>query len=257
MELIFVRHGDPDYSIDSLTPEGWIEAEALVDRFIHENISQFYVSPLGRAKDTASFTLKAMNRTAIEYPWLREFSAKINITDHEELMKSFPDRKYHDDQIFANVAWDMLPGEWTKNPDYFHPENWKQTAAVKNSDFLEQYEIVTSGFDSLLKEHGYIREGHYYRVEQANRDKLVFFCHYGVTCLLLSYLMGVSPFILWHSISFAPTAITTVITEERRQGIAYFRANKIGDISHLYVKGLTPSFACRFCETYDSTEERH
>ncbi len=28
MKLLIVRHGDPDYSIDSLTPKGWREAEA-------------------------------------------------------------------------------------------------------------------------------------------------------------------------------------------------------------------------------------
>ena len=32
MKLIIIRHGDPDYSIDSLTPPGWREAEQLADR---------------------------------------------------------------------------------------------------------------------------------------------------------------------------------------------------------------------------------
>ena len=57
MRLMIVRHGDPDYSIDSLTPKGWKEAELLADRLCKLDIAKFYVSPLGRAKDTASFTL--------------------------------------------------------------------------------------------------------------------------------------------------------------------------------------------------------
>ena len=32
MKLIIIRHGDPDYSIDSLTEKGWKEAEYLADR---------------------------------------------------------------------------------------------------------------------------------------------------------------------------------------------------------------------------------
>lgn len=32
MKLLIVRHGDPDYSIDSLTPKGWHEAELLKNR---------------------------------------------------------------------------------------------------------------------------------------------------------------------------------------------------------------------------------
>ena len=32
MKLIIVRHADPDYSIDSLTEQGWKEAESLSKR---------------------------------------------------------------------------------------------------------------------------------------------------------------------------------------------------------------------------------
>ena len=57
MRLLIVRHGDPDYSIDSLTEKGWKEAEYLSERLSKLDVKDFYVSPLGRAKDTASFTL--------------------------------------------------------------------------------------------------------------------------------------------------------------------------------------------------------
>ena len=35
MKLVIVRHGDPDYSIDSLTEKGWkeVEYEVVRDRF--------------------------------------------------------------------------------------------------------------------------------------------------------------------------------------------------------------------------------
>ena len=32
MRLLIVRHADPDYAIDSLTPAGWEEAKLLADR---------------------------------------------------------------------------------------------------------------------------------------------------------------------------------------------------------------------------------
>ena len=32
MKLLIVRHADPDYSIDSLTPTGWEEAALLARR---------------------------------------------------------------------------------------------------------------------------------------------------------------------------------------------------------------------------------
>lgn len=52
MKLLIVRHADPDYSIDSLTPTGWREAELLSDRLVRTPADFYYVSPLGRAQDT-------------------------------------------------------------------------------------------------------------------------------------------------------------------------------------------------------------
>ena len=57
MKLLIVRHGDPDYTIDSLTEKGWREARSLAQKLSKLEIKDFYVSPLGRAKDTASCTL--------------------------------------------------------------------------------------------------------------------------------------------------------------------------------------------------------
>ena len=58
MKLLFIRHGDPDYEKDSLTEKGWHEAELLGQRMANTPVTAFYVSPLGRAKDTASKTLQ-------------------------------------------------------------------------------------------------------------------------------------------------------------------------------------------------------
>ena len=48
MKIHIVRHGEPDYSIDSVTPKGAREVQLLADRLSAESISAFYVSPLGR-----------------------------------------------------------------------------------------------------------------------------------------------------------------------------------------------------------------
>ena len=54
MRLLIVRHGDPDSEHDPLTEKGWREAELLSERLSKLPVKEFYVSPLGRAKDTAS-----------------------------------------------------------------------------------------------------------------------------------------------------------------------------------------------------------
>ena len=85
MKILIIRHGDPDYEHDSLTSKGWREANLLADRLCKIDIKDFYVSPLGRAKATASCTLERLNRTAKECQWLREFAPSImrpDVTDH-------------------------------------------------------------------------------------------------------------------------------------------------------------------------------
>lgn len=257
MKLIIVRHGDPDYVNDSLTERGWKEAELLVDRFISLDIKDFYVSPLGRAKATASCTLKAMNRTATECDWLREFPAQLLVKDSEALQKGYPDTKTDENGFRPRICWDCVPSYWTTRPEYYDRHQWRNSEVADHSDMVACYDYVIENFDRLLEKHGYERCGDHYKAVNANRDTIVFFCHYGLECVLLSHLMNVSPFILWHSTVMAPSSVTTIYTEEREQGIAYFRAAQIGDISHLYANGVQPSFAARFCETYDDWDERH
>lgn len=241
MRLVIIRHGDPDYERDSLTEKGWREAALLAERISRLEVKDFYVSPLGRAKDTASLTLQKMGRTAVECDWLREFPPLINRPDMTDKKK---------------IAWDWLPEDWTADSRYFDREAWCRTEIMREGKVDGAYRYVTENLDRLLAEHGYVREGEIYRAEQANRDTLVFFCHFGLECVLLSRLMNVSPMILWHHACAAPTAVTVLATEERRQGKAIWRMSSFGDISHLYAGGEEPSFQARFCETFDGGE-RH
>ena len=41
MRLLFIRHADPDYSIDSLTPQGFEEAELLAEKLKNECVSLY------------------------------------------------------------------------------------------------------------------------------------------------------------------------------------------------------------------------
>ena len=81
MRIIIVRHGDPNYELDTLTKTGWREAELAAEYLSKLQVKAFYVSPLGRAQDTAGCTLKKMNRTAETLDWLRELEAHIDRPD--------------------------------------------------------------------------------------------------------------------------------------------------------------------------------
>lgn len=242
MKLLIVRHGDPDYEHDTLTERGWVEAEYLAEKMKNIEAKAYYVSPLGRAKDTASLTLKAVGREAEECWWLEEFFR--------------PQIHRPDNTNGTSIAWDWLPGDWTQYPDLFDRNAWKENPIMKEGSVGEAYDKVCAAFDELLAKHGYVREGDVYKTEQGNNDTIVFFCHLGLECVLLSHLIGTSPMIFWQGFAGAPTSVTTVVTEERRKGTASFRITQFGSVEHLYVKGMEPSFAARFRETYENDWER-
>ncbi|MGN0266213.1 MAG: histidine phosphatase family protein [Lachnospiraceae bacterium] len=241
MRVLIVRHGDPNYEIDSLTEKGWKEAELLSDRLSRLDVRAFYVSPLGRARDTASLTLKKMGREAVVFDWLREFDAPI----------------YKPGMDTLSNTWDWKPADWTAEEAYYRRDLWPYTDVMQAGQVKEKYEEVCKGLDKLLADHGYVRENDIYRAENPNTDTIVLFCHFGVGCVMLSHLLGISPMVLWHGFSAAPTSVTILNTEEREKGIAYFRMSTYGDTSHLYAGGEKPAFAGRFCEVYNSVDERH
>ena len=258
MRLLFIRHGDPDYEDDALTPLGKQEAKLLVPRMQKEKVRDFYVSPLRRARQTAAPTLAALGRDAVELDWLKEFPARVDINGSPYLQKAFPNTWKKEDGTFGDrIAWDQMPATWKNDPAYYIPDGWRSTELAKSGDMEEVYDYVTGSFDALLEKYGYRREGNLYLTEMGNNDTIAFFCHFGLTCVLLSHLWGINnPLFLFHSLACAPTSVTEVFTEEREKGIVLFRATKIGDVSHLYAAGAKPSFACRFCEKYEN-DERH
>ncbi len=242
MRILIIRHGDPDYAVDSLTEKGWREAALLKERLLREKITAFYCSPLGRAQATARPTLEALGRTAEICDWLREFPGRI------------VDPATGDS---PGCCWDLMPAQLNGQPALFDKERWLNTPPYTSGDVAETYAAVCRGLDALLARHGYVHTGYTFRVERANTDTLALFCHFGVECVLLSHLLQLSPVALWQGFVALPSSVTTLYTEERAQGIAAWRCCGFGDLSHLYAGAEPPSFQARFCEVYDNVEQRH
>ncbi|MBQ7371650.1 MAG: histidine phosphatase family protein [Blautia sp.] len=257
MRLLFIRHGDPDYEHDTLTEKGHREAKLLSCMASDLRLGTVYQSPLGRAQVTASYSLEETGLTAKTCSWLREFPAAVDINRSPELQYAYPDCKKEGEIFRPRIVWDMLPGYWTTHPEYLDRTAWRTSEAARCSNLTETYDSVKKEFLELLAAHGYRKGEHFFHAEKANEDTLTFFCHFGITCVLLSILWDISPFLLWHDLVLAPTSVTELVTEEREQGIAVFRALRLGDTAHLALAHEPASFAARFCETYAKTDQRH
>lgn len=236
MKLIFIRHGEPDYSIDSLTEKGWREAEYLSRRTAKWQITDIYCSPLGRARDTAEATLKKLDREAVICDWLREFDSPIL---HPKTQK-------------RSIPWDMTSDYLNLHPELFDLERWHQNPDMLTGNLKENYTQVIEGIDGLLAKYGYCRDGlRYVMKDSARKDAvIVLFCHLGITCALMSHLLNMTPHQLWQGFFLAPTSVTVIGTEERVPGEAYFRCQMMGDTSHLLMNKEPVSIYGYFTEPF-------
>lgn len=287
MRLIFIRHAEPDYSVDSLTEKGRREAELLAKAAPSLRMDHCFVSPLGRAQETAAYCLKAVGMTAQTLDWLEEFDAPVDLNRTPELLAAYPN--VMPEEVAAGEwsedggskesggaargeagersgkalpgtyrlrrPWDVGQIYYAGHPELMDPVRWRESEIYLKSQMPARYDEVVSAFDRLLASFGYVHENGLYRVERESRETLVFFCHLGVTCVLLSAIWNTSPFFLWQNLAMLPSSVTELATEEREQGAALFRASRIGDLSHLYAGNEPPSFACRYCEVYSDFSE--
>ena len=260
MRIIFIRHGEPDYKTDSLTEKGFREAEILSERVKTWNVKDFYVSPLGRARETAAPTLKKMGREAVTLEWMKEFSYMVHNPNYNE----------------PHVPWDFIPSDWTSKPEMFDIKAWMDVSPMdSNPEIKKNYSIVTDNFDKLLEKYGYVRKDNYYIAlnrkerfvkgtsdhdlaipfadnypESDSEPNIVIFCHLGVTCVVLSHLLNIPFQLLVHGFYLPPTSCTILNSEERWGKDAYFRVQAMGDIHHLLSAGERPSNAGSFARTF-------
>ena len=292
MRLLFVRHGDPDYKNDCLNEIGMREARALAALGPQIGWGTCFVSPLGRAQETAAIVLgravpgahgvaAAVGCTDLSMrdtgsnalgadasgagllktlDWLQEFPAQVDPGAAELLQDAFCFKKNADGSPKNRVVWDMYPAYYHEHPAYSDYNEWRTTPVALHSDAVSVYDRIIRSFDEFLAERGYVREGRHYRVERENTETITFFCHFGVSCVLLSRLWNVSPFVPLQSLCMPTSSVTELYTEERQKGIAHFRTTRIGDTTHLTMAGLKPErlpHSALFAEVYSDFSQRH
>ena len=230
MKIVIIRHAEPDYENDTLTKKGFREAKILGEYYKDEKIDVIYTSPLPRALYTAQ-ALRG-NRPLYEEKWLEEFWHPIQIEGRER----------HN--------WDFLPRDIENYPELITHE-FLDSDFGKPVKMKELYDEVIKEFDKTLEEHGYKREGSYYKVTKRNENIVVFVCHLGMMSLLMSRLTGIPYTQIAQYFFVAPTGVTVFVSEEREKGIAQFRCREFGNLDHLRRKNEPYSKFGSFKETFD------
>ena len=112
MRIVFVRHGEPDYTHDCLTETGRLQAEAAAERLEREGITEIYASPMGRARETASFTARRLGLPVTVLPFMHEISwGGEGIPEHGHPWTL-------SDWMISREDFDFYSRDWRSHPYY-------------------------------------------------------------------------------------------------------------------------------------------
>lgn len=209
MEILLIRHGDPDYANDTLTEKGLREARQLAEGLREVQIDRIYVSPLGRARATVAPMAQAKRLEPVVLDWLRERGIKRGPV----------------------YLWEAPGSMFLERPTLPGVSDWQLPEGAM-PEGAEQFSRVRGGFDALMGELGYAREGHGYRVVRHSEERVALLCHKGVVLTMLADMLHWALPAVFVSLHIHPTGVTRLEMVEEGS-FAHWKALAINDLSHL------------------------
>ena len=174
MLFFYIRHGDPIYEPDSLTPLGHRQAEALAKRLALFGIDRIYSSTSNRAIETAKHTCDITRKDMTLVDFANEIHVWQDLTVERNGNKCWLFQDMETRALFSDNSVISLGYDW-----YNHPmlSDYK-----KGMDKV--YNDTTEFFASLGYEH--LRYSGKYKVTKQNDERVVLFAHQGFGIAFLS-----------------------------------------------------------------------
>ena len=233
MLLFYVRHGDPIYNPDSLTPFGHRQAEAVGKMLAQYRINEIYASTSERAKLTAKPLSEIIKKdvTLLDfanegYAW-RELTCYSKARECNTWLFFAPEMK----ELFHTPELISLGHEWYKHPAFSKEE-------FKDKDYGAGVARIQKGSDEFLESLGYKRvsDGKYEVLSHSDK-RVAFFAHQGFGLSFLSCVLGIPyPYFTTH-FDICTTGVT-VIEFGNDNGYSYPRILTLSSSAHLYREGL-------------------
>ena len=223
MRILFVRHGEPDYEHDCLTPLGAVQAKAAAERLREEGIEEIYTSPMGRARQTAEAAAELLGLE----PKVLDFMHEIWWGSDDGTPVYANGHPWQIADEMARQGWDLTDPSWRTHPFFVH------NRAVSNVDFIEK------GVDEWMKSLGYEREGVYYRCarEDDAQHTVALFSHGGSSSAAMGRILNL-PFPYMCAMLHLPFTGITAIRLDRHPGSVHLPCLELaGDGRH--IRGLS------------------
>ncbi|MBE6607551.1 MAG: histidine phosphatase family protein [Ruminococcaceae bacterium] len=239
MLLFYVRHGDPIYDPDSLTPLGERQAEAVAKRLALYGIDKIYSSTSNRAMLTSKPTCEILKKEPILLDFAHENHAWKDLTVKREDGKG--------------VRW-LFHEEWTRQ--LFNEKSirdlgdrWYEHPAFEGYNYKKGIERIYDGVDTLLGELGYEHDRYTgrYKIREANDKRIALFAHQGFGLAFLSCLLDI-PYPMFSTHFDMGHTGMTVIEFDGKEGYSIPKVLTLSSDSHLYREGLPTNYnnALRF-----------
>ncbi|MCR5467631.1 MAG: histidine phosphatase family protein [Lachnospiraceae bacterium] len=222
MRLIFVRHGEPDYEHDCLTPNGREQAAATAKRLAGENIKEIYASPMGRAKETASYTSKKIGVDVKELDYMHEidWGDARDVASEEKLE-------------YEGHPWTLGCKLMADEPETANGKDWANHPYFKHNTCMDYYSLISENIDIFLAQYGLIRENGYYRCERENNDTIAIFAHGGSGGLMISHIFNLPlPFVLT-AMPYGVCSVSVIDFAPQFDDIAIPSIELFNDMGHL------------------------
>ena len=236
MIFFYIRHGDPIYKPDSLTPLGERQAEAVGKRLALYGLDEIYSSTSERAILTAKPACELLRKEPILLDFANEkyVHRELSVVRNEKRGWLFTD--FEMSRLFHSPELRALGDRW-----YEHP-------ALAEYDYKKGMERVYDGADQLLASLGYEHDRYTgsYRVVAPNDKRVALFAHEGfghafLSCLLdIPYPQFCTHFHLGHS------SVTVIEFREWEDGFCIPRVCTLANDGHLYREGLPTKYLGRF-----------
>lgn len=230
MLLFYIRHGEPIYDPDSLTPAGHRQAEAAARRLARYGVDRIFASTSNRAKQTAQPLCDMLKKEMTLLDFCNEQHA------YEEFTVKLPDGRptwlFYDPnedtrRILASPEVEKLGNSWYEYP------------GLPKGNFKAGTERVNRETDAFLEMLGYRhnRAEHIYEIVEPSDEHVALFAHQGFGLAFLSSVLDIPyPMVALH-MDMTYTGIT-VIDFPGKSGYTVPKMLMLSNDSHLYAENI-------------------
>ena len=238
MLLYFIRHGDPIYAPDQLTPLGERQAEAVAKRLSLHGLDRIFSSTSTRAFQTAQPTADLLKQRITLLDWCLESHAhkSFGVLNDKGIHRWWWEQQKYVD-LFNSNEMRALGNQW-----YEHPALAEYRDQFKAG--MERIQIEADAFfASLGYEHD--RENNRYRAVRPNNERIALFAHEGFGVAFMSAVLDI-PYPMYATRFQMSHSCVSVLEFSEQGEFVIPNVLQYSNDSHLYREGLPTKYKNQF-----------